>query len=405
MQNVQLALDALRRGGMIVLLDDEGRENEGDLVMAAEFATPQSVNFMTRFGRGLVCLAMADTEIDRLGLTPMVAVNRARRSTAFTVSIEAVEGITTGISAADRCQTIRVACDPASGPAQIASPGHIFPLRAAPGGVLQRDGHTEGSVDLMRIAGLRPAAVICEIMREDGEMMRRGDMTEFVAQHGLPSLTMAELVEYRLRTETLVREVAVASLPTAYAATPFQVHAYESLIDGSEQLALVSPGKAQGAPLVRVHSECLTGDAFGSLRCDCGPQLQESLRRLAASPGGVLIYLRGHEGRGIGLANKIRAYALQDQGLDTVEANQALHLPEDARDYAHAAQILRALGHDTIRLLTNNPAKPQSLARYGVSALQVEPLVIGANPFNAHYLSTKASKFGHNLPGLEALSA
>lgn len=398
MQDVLTALEALRRGQMIVLLDDEDRENEGDLVLPAEFATTETINFMARFGRGLICLAMAGSEIDRLGLPPMVARNQGRRSTAFTVSIEAREGVTTGISAADRARTIQVACDPESGPAHIASPGHIFPLRAVDGGVLQRNGHTEGSVDLMRLAGLRPAAVICEIMRDDGEMMRRGEMVDYVRRHNLPSLTMAQLVEYRLRHETLVTEAAEAEMPTSFAKAPFCAHAFCSQIDNSEHLALRSPGAADGPPLVRLHSECLTGDAFGSLRCDCGPQLHESMRRLADSPGGVLVYMRGHEGRGIGLANKIRAYALQDDGLDTVDANRALGLPDDGRDYANAAQILRAMGHTSVRLLTNNPAKADGLRRYGVEVVSIEPLITRPNPFNAHYLDTKARKFGHKLP-------
>ena len=405
MHDVTLALNALRRGQLIVLLDDEDRENEGDLVLAAEFATTETINFMARFGRGLICLSMAGPEIDRLGLPPMVARNQGRRSTAFTVSIEAREGVTTGISAADRARTIQVACDPASGPAHIASPGHIFPLRSADGGVLERNGHTEGSVDLMRLAGLRPAAVICEIMRDDGEMMRRGEMVDFVRHHGLPSLTMAQLVEYRLRHETLVTEVAETDLPTRFSDAPFRVHAFCNHIDKSEQLALVSPGAAEGPPLVRLHSECLTGDAFGSLRCDCGPQLHESLERLAGCPGGILVYMRGHEGRGIGLANKIRAYALQDEGLDTVEANRALGLPDDNRDYANAAQILRALGHTSVRLLTNNLAKAEGLRRYGVEVVSVEPLITQPNPFNTHYLDTKARKFGHRLPLLEFTGA
>ena len=397
MQDVDLALNALRRGQMIVLLDDEDRENEGDLVLAAEFATTETINFMARFGRGLICLAMAGSEIDRLGLPPMVARNQGRRSTAFTVSIEARDGVTTGISAADRARTIQVACDPESSPAHIASPGHIFPLRAVDGGVLQRNGHTEGSVDLMQLAGLRPAAVICEIMRDDGEMMRRGEMVEYVRRHALPSLTMAQLVEHRLRHETLVTEAAVSALPTSFARAPFRMHAFCSRIDQSEHLALVSPGDAEGPPLVRLHSECLTGDALGSLRCDCGPQLHESMRRLADSPGGILVYMRGHEGRGIGLANKIRAYALQDGGMDTVDANRALGLPDDGRDYANAAQILRALGHTAVRLLTNNPAKADGLRQYGVEVVSAEPLITRPNPFNAHYLDTKARKFGHNL--------
>ena len=405
MQNVHTAIARLRAGGMIVLLDDEDRENEGDIILAAEFATTETVNFMARYGRGLICLAMAGSEIDRLGLSPMVARNQARRSTAFTVSIEARDGITTGISAADRAQTIRIATDPASGPGQIASPGHVFPLRAAPGGVLERNGHTEGAVDLMQIAGLRPSAVICEVMRDDGEMMRRTDMTDFVARHDLPVLTMAQLVDYRLREETLVQKVSEASLPTAHTRTPLRVHAFRSMIDSSEDLALTSVGTPAGVPLVRLHSECLTGDAFGSLRCDCGAQLQESLRRIDAAPGNILLYLRGQEGRGIGLANKICAYHLQDQGLDTVEANRALGLPDDSRNYAKAAQILRAMGHTEVRLLSNNPAKAAGLEHYGVRVVATEPLIIPSNPFNARYLETKAVRFGHSLPLPETVLA
>ena len=395
MQTLAAALTRLKTGGMIVLMDDEDRENEGDLILAAEHATAEAVNFMAGKGRGLICLAMDGEEIDRLGLPPMVAKNMARRSTAFTVSIEAREGITTGISAADRAHTVRVAADPASGSMQIASPGHIFPLRAAEGGVLARSGHTEGAVDLMRLAGLRPAAMICEVMREDGGMMRRGEMAAFARAHDLPVLTMDQLIAHRLRTEALAELIGTSDLPTAHGT--FRAHAFRSLVDGSEHLALVSPGQS-ATPLVRVHSECLTGDAFGSARCDCGAQLQESLRLLAQEPGGVLVYLKGQEGRGIGLANKIRAYALQDQGLDTAEANAALGLPEDGRDYHMAAQILRALGQTRVRLLTNNPAKPAGLAKYGVAVAQTLPLFTGANATNLGYLRTKAQKFGHSLP-------
>jgi len=396
MQALSLALAALRRGEMVLLLDDENRENEGDLVLAAEFATPEAINFMARFGRGLICVALTSGQADRLGLPPMVADNRARRSTAFTISVEAREGISTGISAHDRARTVAVIADPASTPADIASPGHIFPLRARDGGVLVRDGHTEGAVDLMRLAGLNPAGVICEVMRDDGHMARRPDLVRFAAEHGLAMVTIRQIADHRLATEVLVDEVARASLPTMHASLPLEMRAFRSRIDGSEHLALVRAPLA-GTPLVRIHSECLTGDAIGSLRCDCGPQLQESLRQVATSHGGAVIYLRGQEGRGIGLANKVRAYALQDEGADTVDANAALGLPVDARDYGIAAQILKALGIAQLRLLSNNPAKAEALGAYGIAVSERVPLVIPANPFNWRYLHTKRTRLGHTF--------
>ena len=402
MPALSLALDQLRTGGMVVLVDDEDRENEGDLILAAEFATPEAINFMARFGRGLICLALTGTQVDRLGLAPMVANNRANRSTAFTVSIEAVEGITTGISAADRAHTIRVAADPNASPASIASPGHVFPLRANDGGVLARNGHTEGAVDLLRLAGLTPVGVICEVMRDDGEMARRPDLEVFAREHGLPILTIQDIVAHRLATETLVEEIAVAQLPTEFAAAPFEVRAFRNLIDGTEHLAVIR-NPLKGAPLVRLHSECLTGDVLGSLRCDCGPQLHEALRRIGDSDGGVLIYLRGQEGRGIGLGNKIRAYALQDQGYDTLDANTALGFAPDARNYWVAAHILKALGIAELRLLTNNPAKTQALGELGLTVREQVPLIIPANRFNRHYLATKRERFGHTLPYQESL--
>ncbi len=396
MQALSLALAALRRGEMVLLLDDENRENEGDLVLAAEFATPEAINFMARFGRGLICVALTSGQADRLGLPPMVADNRARRSTAFTISVEAREGISTGISAHDRARTVAVIADPASTPADIASPGHIFPLRARDGGVLVRDGHTEGAIDLMRLAGLNPAGVICEVMRDDGHMARRPDLVRFAAEHGLAMVTIRQIADHRLATEVLVDEVARASLPTMHASLPLEMRAFRSRIDGSEHLALVRAPLA-GTPLVRIHSECLTGDAIGSLRCDCGPQLQESLRQVATSHGGAVIYLRGQEGRGIGLANKVRAYALQDEGADTVDANAALGLPVDARDYGIAAQILKALGIAQLRLLSNNPAKAEALGAYGIAVSERVPLVIPANPFNWRYLHTKRTRLGHTF--------
>ncbi len=396
MSRLSEALDRLKAGRMIILVDDEDRENEGDLVLAAEFATGEVVNFMAAQARGLICLAMDGPMVDRLGLPPMVADNRTSRKTAFTVSIEAREGVTTGISAFDRARTIQAAVAPAAVAGDIVSPGHVFPLRAVPGGVLARAGHTEGSVDLMRIAGLTPAAVICEVMRDDGEMARLADLRQFSERHDIPIYSIAELAAWRAANEVLVEEVAAATLPSAYAPEGLKARAFRSLIDGREHLALVK-GEFGRRALVRVHSECLTGDAFGSLRCDCGAQLQESLKRIGESDGGALIYLHGHEGRGVGLANKIRAYALQDQGLDTVEANAALGFADDLRDYAIAAQILRALGAGPVRLLSNNPRKAASLRAYGVEVAEEVPLILPANRHNAAYLATKRDKLGHRL--------
>ncbi len=396
MSALSQALSALQQGKMIVLVDDEDRENEGDLIVAAEFATPETVNFMAMHGRGLICLALTGAQVDRFNLPPMIRDNQARRSTAFTVSIEARAGITTGISAFDRARTIAAAVNPDAMAEDIVSPGHVFPLRAAEGGVLARNGHTEGAVDLMRLAGLKPGAVICEVMRDDGEMARRPDLDLFAQKHGLPVLTIRELVEYRIKTEVQVEEVASASLPSVFADHPMRVHAFKSLVDGVEHLALVK-GPLPEVPLIRVHSECLTGDALGSLRCDCGAQLQESLRLISESDGGAVIYLRGQEGRGIGLANKIRAYALQDAGQDTVDANTALGFAADARDYAVAAQILKTLGVSRVNLLSNNPHKEKDLQRYGIAVAKRLPLIIPPNPFNAGYLTTKREKFGHIL--------
>ncbi len=392
--SVEQALETLKAGGMVLLVDDETRENEGDVVVAADFATPGAVNFMAKHARGLICLTLTGAQVDRLGLKPMVSDNRARHSTAFTVSIEAAEGITTGISAAERAHTIAAAANPEARPADIVSPGHMFPLRAADGGVLARDGHTEGAVDLARLAGLNPAAVICEVMRDDGEMARRPDLEAFARTHDMPLLTIRELAEYRLRTEILVEEVARASLPTTVAG--FEAHAFRSLIDGTEHLALVK-GPLGPSPLVRVHSECLTGDVFGSLRCDCGEQLHQAMAMIGEE-GGVIVYLKGQEGRGIGLANKIRAYELQQQGLDTHAANVALGLPADARDYHAAAHILKSLGISRLRLLSNNPEKPEALEKAGLHVEKRVPLIAASNPFNETYLSAKREKFGHILP-------
>ena len=398
---IERSLEQLKNGHMIILVDDEDRENEGDLVLAAEFATAENINFLARYARGLICLTLDGKRVDELRLPMMAPVNRANRSTAFTVSIEAREGITTGISAADRAQTIRVATDPLKGANDIVSPGHIFPLRAVEGGVLVRAGHTEGSVDLCRLAGLRSAAVICEIMNEDGTMARMPDLEKFASEHKLPILTIKELIEYRMARESLIEEVAVSKLPSLYSAegSEFRLHAFRSRTDGVEHLAMVSSkdGKLENPPLVRVHSECLTGDALGSLRCDCGAQLQAALRQISESGNGVLIYMRQHEGRGIGLANKVKAYALQDQGYDTVEANRHLGFGADLRHYGMGAQILRHLGVTEMRLLTNNPRKVVSLEGFGLKIAEQVPIEMDANPANLAYLTTKRDKLGHRL--------
>lgn len=397
MSALHQALAQLRNGGMVILLDDEDRENEGDLVIAAEFATPEAINFMAHQGCGLICLALTGDQIDRLNLSPMVTNNRSRRSTAFTVSIEAVEGITTGISAYDRARTIQVAIDPQITPADICSPGHIFPLRAVENGVLARSGHTEGAVDLMKLAGLQPAGVICEIMRTDGQMARGPDIERFAKDHNLPVVTIREILDHRVTSETLVDIVARSELPTEYSPLPLEVYAFRSRMDQTEHLALVR-NPLRGTPLVRVHSECLTGDALMSLRCDCGPQLHIALRQIAESDGGALLYLRGQEGRGIGLASKISAYALQDRGYDTVEANSALGFLPDARDYSIAGQMLRALEIRQLRLLSNNPGKATSLRKFGIE-VDVLPLEVESNPYNCRYLATKRDKLGHLISG------
>ncbi len=391
------ALTHLRAGGMVLLVDDEDRENEGDVVVAAQFADAAAVNFMAGQARGLICLALTGERVDRLGLAPMVAVNRTERRTAFTVSIEARTGVTTGISAADRARTVAAAVAPEATAADIVSPGHIFPLRAVDAGVLGRAGHTEGSVDLMRLAGLEPAAVICEVMNPDGTMARRTELDAFAARHRLPVLTVREIIEHRLATEQWVDVSPAARLPTAFAAGALEAQAFRSRLDGVEHLALLKrPFGA--APLVRLHSECLTGDALGSLRCDCGEQLRLSLQRIAEAPdGGAVLYLRGQEGRGVGLFDKLRAYALQDAGMDTVEANLALGLPADGRDYAIAVQMLRALGLTRVRLLTNNPLKLEALQRLGVEVVERVPLRIAPNPHNRAYLDAKRGKLGHDL--------
>jgi 3,4-dihydroxy 2-butanone 4-phosphate synthase/GTP cyclohydrolase II len=396
MSRLSDAIERLKSGRMIILVDDEDRENEGDLVMAAQFADGPAIAFMARQASGLICLTLEGEAVDRLGLPPMVADNRTSRRTAFTVSIEAATGVDTGISAFDRARTIAAAIAPGATAADLVSPGHVFPLRAVPGGVLARAGHTEGSVDLMKLAGLAPAGVICEIMNDDGTMARMPALEVFSRRHDIPILTIAEVAAHRMATEVLVDEVAAARLPSVHGAGPFQVRAFRSRVDGSEHLALIR-GPLSGAPLVRAHSECLTGDALGSQRCDCGAQLREGLKRIGDSGDGVLLYLRGHEGRGLGLANKIAAYALQDQGLDTVEANHALGFADDLRDYGVAAQILKALGVDRVRLLSNNPRKAAGLRANGLVVSEELPLTIPSTPHNAGYLDTKRDKLGHRL--------
>ena len=389
------AIEDIKAGKIIIIVDDEGRENEGDLAIAAEKVTPEAINFMAKEARGLICMPVIGERLEELRIPMMVQDNTARFSTAFTVSIEAKHGVTTGISAQDRATTIKTVINPATKPEDIARPGHVFPIKARPGGVLVRAGHTEAVVDLARLAGLYPAGVICEIMNEDGSMARLRQLEEMATSYSMKMVSVADLITYRRRHEKLVQRVAEAKLPTKFG--EFTVMAYRSKVDPDEHVALVYGDVVAGdAVLVRVHSECLTGDVFASLRCDCGQQLAMAMQAVVAEGKGVILYMR-QEGRGIGLHNKLRAYALQDQGMDTVEANELLGFAADLRDYGIGAQILADIGLERIRLLTNNPRKVVGLEGHGLKVVETVPIVAPPNTYNASYLETKGAKMGHHF--------
>ncbi|MBP7432746.1 bifunctional 3,4-dihydroxy-2-butanone-4-phosphate synthase/GTP cyclohydrolase II [bacterium] len=395
-ENIKKAVERIKAGQMVIMVDDEDRENEGDLVIAAQFANAENINFMAKNGRGLICLALENSIADQLDLPPMVVDNQSRFGTAFTVSIEAKCGVTTGISAADRATTIMAAVKEGAVPTDLARPGHVFPLRAKDGGVLVRTGQTEGSVDLTRIAGLKPAAVICEIMNDNGTMARMPELREFSAKYDIPIITIEDIIAYRLMTESLVEQMADAVLPTKWGGD-FNIKVFKSMVDGLEHVALIKGDITTAEPvLVRVHSECLTGDALGSVRCDCGYQLQNAMEIIDREGRGVILYLR-QEGRGIGLGNKIKAYHLQDNGMDTVEANIALGFPADMRDYGIGAQILKEIGVKRIKLLTNNPKKMVSLAGYGLEITDQIPNICGVQEKNIKYLMAKQNKMGHKI--------
>jgi 3,4-dihydroxy 2-butanone 4-phosphate synthase/GTP cyclohydrolase II len=399
---VEQAVADIAAGKVVVVVDDEDRENEGDLVAAASKATPEMLAFMIRYTSGVICVPMEGRDLDRLKLPPMTAVNEDRKRTAYSVSVDARDGVSTGISAADRAHTVRVLVDSATEPYELTRPGHVFPLRAVDGGVLRRTGHTEASVDLARLAGLTPAGVLAEVVNDDGTMTRLPGLRAFADEHGLTLVSIADLVTYRRRTENLVRRIAEAKLPTRNGG--FAAVGYRSTIDATEHLALVRGDIGDGTDvLVRVHSECLTGDVLGSLRCDCGPQLDAALRTVAEEGRGVVVYLRGHEGRGIGLMHKLAAYHLQDGGRDTVDANLDLGLPADARDFSVGAQVLADLGVSTVRLLTNNPQKTVGLEAHGVRVTSQVPLAVSVTPENLDYLRTKRDRMGHLIPDLPEL--
>lgn len=401
---IERAMAEINAGRPVVVVDDANRENEGDLIFAAELATPELVAFMVRYTSGYICVALTEGECDRLDLPPMHHTNQDRRGTAYTVTVDAREGVSTGISAADRAHTIRLLADPDTRPEDLARPGHVVPLRAREGGVLRRPGHTEAATDLTRLAGLRPVGVLCELVNDDGTMMRGPDLERFCAEHSLLLVTIADLIAYRRRTEKQVELVAEARLPTRHGV--FRALGYCGDYDSAEHVALVLGDLGDGRDvLVRVHSECLTGDVFGSLRCDCGPQLDAALERVAQEGRGVVLYLRGHEGRGIGLLHKLQAYQLQDLGRDTVDANLELGLPADARDYGTGAQILYDLGVRSMRLLTNNPAKRAGLEGYGLTVTGRLDLPVRPHPENVDYLRTKRDRMGHLLEFDEVVEA
>ncbi|APY89335.1 bifunctional 3,4-dihydroxy-2-butanone-4-phosphate synthase/GTP cyclohydrolase II [Streptomyces alfalfae] len=400
---VEQAIRDIAAGRPVVVVDDEDRENEGDLVVAAEMATPEIIAFMMSECRGLICAPMEADELDRLRLPQMVEHNTESMSTAFTVSVDAsaAHGVSTGISAADRAATLRLLAGGEAGPDDFVRPGHIFPLRARPGGVLARNGHTEAAVDLARLAGLRPAGAIVEIAGEDGRMLRLPELIPFARKHGLTVISIEDLIAYRRSSEPTVRREAEVRLPTAFG--DFTAYGYRSTVDGVEHVALVHGDIGDGEDvLVRLHSECLTGDVFHSLRCDCGPQLQASMERVTAEGRGIVVYLRGHEGRGIGLLSKLRAYELQERGSDTLDANLELGLPADARDYGAGARILADLGVRGVRLMTNNPDKTDAVLRHGLKVTGREPMPVKAGEHNLHYLRTKRDRMGHDLPWLDA---
>jgi 3,4-dihydroxy 2-butanone 4-phosphate synthase/GTP cyclohydrolase II len=400
---IEQAIADIAAGKAVVVVDDEDREDEGDLIFAAELATPEMIAFMVRYTSGYICAPLAAEECDRLELPPMYHTNQDRRGTAYTVTVDAREGVTTGISATDRTRTIRLLAAPDTRSTDLSRPGHVVPLRAKAGGVLRRPGHTEAAVDLATMAGLRPAGVLCELVNDDGSMQRLPDLEKFAAEHGLTLISIADLIAYRRHTEKQVERVAEARLPTEYGV--FTAYGYEATHDGTEHIALVVGDIGDGRDvLVRVHSECLTGDVFGSVRCDCGPQLQAALRRVAAEGRGVVLYVRGHEGRGIGLLHKLQAYQLQDEGRDTVDANLDLGLPADARDYGTGAQILYDLGVRSMRLLTNNPAKRAGLEGYGLEISGREPMPVRVHTENMRYLRTKRDRMGHLLEELDQIA-